>query len=358
MHNARLGRFFSVDPLSAKYPHNSPYAFSENRVVDGTELEGSEFKLMDHNGNKTTSMEKAVNAEYVGYKANLTAIDRTFNNFTLKDVTYSSTPKIITCDCPYQSMGGWNPGVNMTYNKSASQTLLYENGTMLYSSIAHAPGLYSQPGGSGQASGFTAYVGELSGSAMKDWISSSQGASFTASVDKAAGQLASQQAFHNADMATGRVEMVGSPHELFLGPGIFKGSISAIRGLAFAAESRMATSLIFNSADDIGRNTFKYTTTQYSKFVGSGGRSFYGMRNFSKDATKMLSYGRGSTPPMPMWNSLGGGAGPSMRYIGGVAGALGASGLIGTYFLGEHMKALEKVPSESSESSEEKASQR
>jgi RHS repeat-associated protein len=39
----RLGRFFSVDPLAAKYPHNSVYAFSENRLIDGVELEGLEF---------------------------------------------------------------------------------------------------------------------------------------------------------------------------------------------------------------------------------------------------------------------------------------------------------------------------
>ena len=43
MHDPRLGRFFAVDPLATKYPHNSPYAFSENRVLDGVELEGLEF---------------------------------------------------------------------------------------------------------------------------------------------------------------------------------------------------------------------------------------------------------------------------------------------------------------------------
>ena len=37
------GRFWSVDPLTAEYPHNSPFAFSENRVIDGIELEGLEF---------------------------------------------------------------------------------------------------------------------------------------------------------------------------------------------------------------------------------------------------------------------------------------------------------------------------
>jgi RHS repeat-associated protein len=43
MHDVRIGRFFSIDPLAAKYPYNSPYAFSENRVIDGIELEGLEF---------------------------------------------------------------------------------------------------------------------------------------------------------------------------------------------------------------------------------------------------------------------------------------------------------------------------
>lgn len=42
MHDTRLGRFFTVDPIGFKYPHNSPYAFSENRVLDKVELEGLE----------------------------------------------------------------------------------------------------------------------------------------------------------------------------------------------------------------------------------------------------------------------------------------------------------------------------
>lgn len=47
MHDPRVGRFLSLDPLAPKYPHNSPYVFSENRVIDGTELEGLEF--LEHN---------------------------------------------------------------------------------------------------------------------------------------------------------------------------------------------------------------------------------------------------------------------------------------------------------------------
>ena len=46
MHDPRLGRFFAVDPLAASYPYNSPYAFSENRVIDAIELEGLEKVLV------------------------------------------------------------------------------------------------------------------------------------------------------------------------------------------------------------------------------------------------------------------------------------------------------------------------
>jgi hypothetical protein len=48
MHDPRLGRFFAVDPLVAKFPWNSPFAFSENRVVDGIEIEGLEVLLIGH----------------------------------------------------------------------------------------------------------------------------------------------------------------------------------------------------------------------------------------------------------------------------------------------------------------------
>ena len=45
MHDPRVGRFFAVDPLEKSYPWNSPYAFSENRVIDAVELEGLEAAL-------------------------------------------------------------------------------------------------------------------------------------------------------------------------------------------------------------------------------------------------------------------------------------------------------------------------
>ena len=42
MHDPRVGRFFAVDPLESSYSWNSPYAFSNNRVIDAIELEGLE----------------------------------------------------------------------------------------------------------------------------------------------------------------------------------------------------------------------------------------------------------------------------------------------------------------------------
>lgn len=49
MSDNRLGRFFAIDPLTANYPHNSPYAFSENDVIRAVELEGGERKIVIFN---------------------------------------------------------------------------------------------------------------------------------------------------------------------------------------------------------------------------------------------------------------------------------------------------------------------
>ena len=43
MHDSRLGRFISIDPLASKYSYNSPYAFQENKLGLGIELEGAEL---------------------------------------------------------------------------------------------------------------------------------------------------------------------------------------------------------------------------------------------------------------------------------------------------------------------------
>jgi RHS repeat-associated protein len=47
--DARLGRFFSVDPLHKEFPWNSSYGFSENSVIAFIELEGLEKVKFDYN---------------------------------------------------------------------------------------------------------------------------------------------------------------------------------------------------------------------------------------------------------------------------------------------------------------------
>ncbi|MBK6730817.1 MAG: hypothetical protein IPG60_07585 [Bacteroidetes bacterium] len=60
----RLGKFFSIDPLTMDYPWNSPYNFSENRVIDAIELEGLEsVELNNGNSLSTGSIEPEAQIE-------------------------------------------------------------------------------------------------------------------------------------------------------------------------------------------------------------------------------------------------------------------------------------------------------
>jgi RHS repeat-associated protein len=43
MHDPQMGRFWQVDPLADKYTYNSTYAFAENKLGKGVELEGLEL---------------------------------------------------------------------------------------------------------------------------------------------------------------------------------------------------------------------------------------------------------------------------------------------------------------------------
>jgi hypothetical protein len=55
MHDPRVGRFLSVDPLAKSYPWNSTYSFSENRVIDMIELEGGETKPSKSNSSNVVN---------------------------------------------------------------------------------------------------------------------------------------------------------------------------------------------------------------------------------------------------------------------------------------------------------------
>jgi RHS repeat-associated protein len=55
IYDGRLGRFLTVDPITAKYPFLTPYQFGSNRPIDGIDLDGLEwaiysFKAFKKNG--------------------------------------------------------------------------------------------------------------------------------------------------------------------------------------------------------------------------------------------------------------------------------------------------------------------
>lgn len=106
MHDPRIGRFFARDPLTKKYPHNSPYAFSENKVIHAIELEGLEcFYTSDGN--------------YIGQIGKSTEV-RVINNADVAEGT-----KYVKWAMYDQTKGtkrekelSWNTGKANTFSKS------------------------------------------------------------------------------------------------------------------------------------------------------------------------------------------------------------------------------------------------
>ena len=58
MYDARLGRFFSVDPITFLYPNISPYIFAENDVIRCIDFEGLEKLIVSNvdDDNKTATL--------------------------------------------------------------------------------------------------------------------------------------------------------------------------------------------------------------------------------------------------------------------------------------------------------------
>ncbi len=70
IHDPRLGRFLSVDPLYGVYPWNSTYSFAENKLGLGIEFEGLELSLFEgqlENNGKKVGLTKA---EYTTLRKN------------------------------------------------------------------------------------------------------------------------------------------------------------------------------------------------------------------------------------------------------------------------------------------------
>ncbi|MEO4007342.1 hypothetical protein AAFN64_17595, partial [Flavobacterium sp. CAU 1735] len=107
MHDSRTGRFFARDPLERDYTWNSPYAFSENRVIDALELEGLEkviYTFTKNNGKWSRAKLDIANAGPLGdgvlvkFKNDNTEAyyyGPIMNNWTGKDFTKSYEDKFL-----------------------------------------------------------------------------------------------------------------------------------------------------------------------------------------------------------------------------------------------------------------------
>ena len=100
MHDTRIGRFWSVDPLAGKFPWNSVYAFAENRVVDGKELEGLEFISVNNSGVNPEAYENS-DGTY-----NLSFGDIDFNNVSMTE--FNGNNYFDIGQHLYYDKNGWN----------------------------------------------------------------------------------------------------------------------------------------------------------------------------------------------------------------------------------------------------------
>jgi RHS repeat-associated protein len=107
MHDPRVGRFFAVDPLAAKYPHNSPYAFSENVVINMIELEGLE-----------TSVPKVMYMND-GFKTTIQAVDNT----AIQKQTIKSLPQFDLNSPPNQNTNNNFPEPPIMQSKPLPQNV-------------------------------------------------------------------------------------------------------------------------------------------------------------------------------------------------------------------------------------------
>jgi len=98
IHDARLGRFLSVDPLEKEYPWNSPYAFAENRVIDGKDLEGKEWEnfmsKFSKPGELAMKLPNKETAQIQIYKTSISNAKISFNDF--KESFKLAPQKILT----------------------------------------------------------------------------------------------------------------------------------------------------------------------------------------------------------------------------------------------------------------------
>jgi len=103
IHDPRIGKFLSVDPLASSYPWNSPYAFAENRVIDGIDLEGLEWQPVNEAGEDVAiDSDEIADYRFVGWQfidGEYIAPEGTVANASIGCVYYTSRPITYTEPC-------------------------------------------------------------------------------------------------------------------------------------------------------------------------------------------------------------------------------------------------------------------
>ena len=127
MHDARIGRFFAVDPLVAEYPWNSSYAFSENKVIASIELEGLEsfeVSLLTEYGNKQpVKVVRNDDLDFGDFKYIKKKGPLSYGNYstTTENVPYNPQPERQNFITTGTMQTNWVTGTG-TINQAVSQT--------------------------------------------------------------------------------------------------------------------------------------------------------------------------------------------------------------------------------------------
>ena len=126
MYSPRLGKFLSLDPLAPKYPHNSPYAFAENRVIDGIELEGLEYLDSDESritiswGTTRLNNENISGPTAAKFDSKYPSLG-SFVDYGYLDVEYPSNPSSFESQKYNTALAGAEPYTFYTTKKDGSR---------------------------------------------------------------------------------------------------------------------------------------------------------------------------------------------------------------------------------------------
>jgi hypothetical protein len=122
IYEPRLGKFFSVDPITGQYPWLTPYQFASNRPIDGIDLDGKEWsvsrngntvaftvKIAVYNESSTLSKSKQISRLIhsleskieTNFKKSFINSDGTSTNYTL-DIQFDTKPTVTKNDAKFK----------------------------------------------------------------------------------------------------------------------------------------------------------------------------------------------------------------------------------------------------------------